>query len=167
MVSALLLEFGYDFTRFQERRQRLPRGKTTRPPLVIIANTLIFIYSTVVITLLGTHAAPPSGHDCGLREQWTTMYKKKSAERIRKIQQSFQCCGFQTSRDMAWPFVDKTHDAKACETTFGHTNGCFGPWKGEEQRIAGILMAAVGLVFIWQVCVQTFSSLSCIGSRTF
>ncbi|KAF2639219.1 hypothetical protein P280DRAFT_470597 [Massarina eburnea CBS 473.64] len=152
-VSGLLLEAGYDLTRVQERRKRLPRGDTPRPPFVIVANTVIFIYSTVVITLLGTHAAPSPGLNCGLREKWTTMFSRKNVEKIRTIQQSFSCCGFQNSRDMAWPFPDKTHKVTACETTFGHTNGCLGAWKGEEQRIAGTLMAVVGLVVIWQFVI--------------
>ncbi|CAI6253273.1 unnamed protein product [Periconia digitata] len=153
LVSGLLLEFGYDITRIQERRKRLPRGNTTRPAPVIVANTLIFIYSTVVITLLGTHAAPPPGHDCALRERWTALFKSKNVEGIRTIQQALQCCGFQNSRDMSWPFPDKTHDATACEKTFGHSNGCFEPWKGQERRVAGILMAVVGLVFVWQFTI--------------
>jgi hypothetical protein len=79
------------------------------------------------------------------------MYSHKKVEGIRTIQQAFNCCGLKNSKDMAWPFPDKEHKVTACETTFGHSNGCFGPWKGEEQRVAGILMAVVGLVFIWQV----------------
>ncbi|KAJ4356009.1 uncharacterized protein N0V89_004035 [Didymosphaeria variabile] len=151
IVSGLLLQVGYDLTRRQERRKRLNRGEIQRPPLVIIANTLIFIYSTVVITLLGTYAAPPSGLDCGLRERWETLYRHKYVEAVRTIQDAFMCCGFKNSRDMAWPFPDKTHKATACEEAFGHTNGCLGPWKSEEQRMAGILMAVVALVFMWQV----------------
>lgn len=151
IVAGLLLEGGYDLTRVQERRRRRPRGDTTRPPLVIVANTLIFIYSSVVITLLGTHAAPPASLDCALRERWTTMFSHKNVEGIRTIQEAFKCCGLKNSRDMAWPFPDKTHDAFSCEKTFAHTNGCLGAWKGEEQRMAGLLMGMVGLVFIWQV----------------
>ncbi|KAF2689678.1 hypothetical protein K458DRAFT_475086 [Lentithecium fluviatile CBS 122367] len=153
IVSGLLLEAGYDLTRRQERRKPPSRGETPRPPLVIVVNTLIFIYSTVVITLLGTHAAPPSGLDCGLRERWETLFRHKNVEAVRTIQEAFKCCGFKHSRDMAWPFPDKTHDALSCEKTFGHTNGCFGPWKGEEQRMAGLLMGMVGLVFIWQFAI--------------
>ncbi|KAF2446884.1 hypothetical protein P171DRAFT_442105 [Karstenula rhodostoma CBS 690.94] len=153
VVSGLLLEGGYDFTRLQERRKRLNRGDIQRPPLVIIANTLIFIYSTVVITLLGTHAAPPSGLDCGLRGRWETLYRHKDAEAVRTIQDSLKCCGLKNSRDMAWPFPDKTHKATACEDAFGRTNGCLVPWKSEEQRMAGILMAAVALVFLWQFAI--------------
>ncbi|KAF2256761.1 hypothetical protein BU26DRAFT_513534 [Trematosphaeria pertusa] len=153
VVAGLLLEGGYDLTRARERRQRLPRSQTPRAPLVIVANTLIFIYSTVVITLMGTHAAPPSGLDCGLRESWTAMYSHKRVERIKTIQDVFNCCGLKNSRDMAWPFPDKTHTPRSCEETFGRTNGCLGQWKAEEQRVAGIQMAVVALVFLWQFAI--------------
>jgi hypothetical protein len=79
------------------------------------------------------------------------MFSHKKVEQIRTIQDAFNCCGLKNSRDMAWPFPDKTHDARSCETMFGHSNGCLGAWKGEEQRMAGLLMGMVGLVFIWQV----------------
>jgi hypothetical protein len=153
IVSGLLLESGYDFTRRQERRQQLGRGEIQRPPLVIIANTLIFIYSSVAITLAGTHAAPPSGLDCGLRERWQTLFRQKNADAIQKIQDAFKCCGFANSHDMAWPFPDKTHNQHACETAFGRNNACLAPWKAEEQQIAGLLMAVVGMVFLWQFAI--------------
>ncbi|KAI4625638.1 hypothetical protein J4E81_002565 [Alternaria sp. BMP 2799] len=154
IVSGLLLECGYDFTRRQERRKHLGRGEIQRPPLVIIANTLIFIYSSVVITLVGTHAAPPSGLDCGLRERWQTLFKHKDASAIRQIQDAFECCGLANARDMAWPFPDKTHKADACQITYaGRADGCFRFWKAEEQVVAGMLMSVVGMVFIWQILI--------------
>jgi hypothetical protein len=166
LVSGLLLECGYDFTRLQERRKHQPRGETQRPPLVIVANTLIFIYSTVVITLLGTHAGPPSGLDCGLKEQWQRLYKGKKTESVRAIQDAFTCCGLMNSHDMAWPFPDKSHTAKSCENTYPErTSGCFGAWRAEEQQVAGILMAVVGMVFIWQVSKTLYYSgliLTCV-----
>ena len=67
------------------------------------------------------------------------------------IQDAFKCCGLKNSRDMAWPFPDKTHKATACEEMYGYKNGCLEPWKEKEQRMAGILMVVVGLVFLWQV----------------
>jgi len=122
-----------------------------RPPLVIVANTLIFIYSTAVITLLGTHAAPPSGLDCGLHERWQKLFRSKNRDAIRTIQDAFNCCGLTNSRDMAWPFPDKNHDVDSCETSFNRNSGCLAAWKAEEQQIAGILIAVVGMVFLWQV----------------
>jgi hypothetical protein len=79
------------------------------------------------------------------------MYKIKNVEAIRTIQVVFSCCGLINSRDMAWPFPDKTHNAHSCETSFKRNTGCLAAWKAEEQQIAGILMAVVGMVFIWQV----------------
>ncbi|KAF2470804.1 uncharacterized protein BDR25DRAFT_261987 [Lindgomyces ingoldianus] len=158
IIAGLLLEGSYDLTRRQERRHRLPRGATTRPPLVIVANTIIFIYSTVVITLLGTHAAPPSGLNCGLEGRWRELFKQKDSEAIRTIQDAFKCCGLLNPHDQAWPFPDKTHNAHACEEAFGRTNGCLNAWKGEEQRVAGILMAVVGLVFVWQFAIIIVST---------
>jgi hypothetical protein len=152
IIAGLLLECGYDFTRSQERRRHLSRGQIQRPPLVIVANTIIFIYSTVVITLLGTHAAPSSGLDCGLRKRWETLFKTKDSTAIKKIQDAFSCCGLANPRDMAWPFPDRSHDARACENAFGRSNGCLSAWKAEEQQIAGLLIGVVGMVFIWQVC---------------
>ena len=151
-VSGVLLELGYDLTRRQERRRRLGRGQIQRPPLVIIANTLILICSTVIITLSGTHVAPASALNCGLKEHWQNLFKHKDAGAIRQIQDAFNCCGLINSRDMAWPFPDRTHDSHACEATYhGRTSGCLAAWKAEEQKIAGLLMTVVGMVFIWQV----------------
>lgn len=150
LVSGLLLEGGYDITRIFERRKDMKRGELQRPPLVIIANTLIFIYSTVVITLLGTHVGPPSGLNCGLHERWQQMFHRKDVESIRTIQDAFNCCGLTNSHDMAWPFPDKTHDSRSCETSFDRNTGCLAAWKAEEQHVAGILMTVVGLVFLWQ-----------------
>jgi hypothetical protein len=151
IVAGLLLECGYDFTRNQERRKRLDRGSIQRPPLVIIANTIIFIYSTVVITLVGAHAAPPSGLDCGLHERWQKLFKSKNSDAIRTIQDAFNCCGLTNPQDMAWPFPDRSHDQHACESAFGRTNGCFSAWKAEEQQVAGLLIGVVAMVFVWQV----------------
>ncbi|KAF1916771.1 hypothetical protein BDU57DRAFT_595354 [Ampelomyces quisqualis] len=153
IVAGLLLEGGYDLTRSQERRQRLDRSKIQRPPLVIIANTIIFIYSTAVITLLGTHAAPPSGLHCGLLERWQKLFKSKNSDAIRKIQDAFNCCGLTNPRDMAWPFPDRNHDQHACESAFGRSNGCLAAWKAEEQQVAGLLIGMVAMVFIWQLAI--------------
>jgi hypothetical protein len=151
VISGILLECGYDLTRRKERRAHMERGEIQRPPFVIVANFIIFIYSTVVITLLGTHAAPPSDLDCDLRKRWQTLFRQKDASAVRAIQDQYQCCGFANPRDMAWPFPDKLHKPNTCQESFGRTKACSGPWKAEEQHLAGLLMLVVGLVVIWAV----------------
>jgi hypothetical protein len=150
IVAGLLLEAGYGFTRAQERRQHMGRGEIQRPPLVIVANTIIFIYSTAVITLLGTHAAPPSGLDCGLHKRWQKLFSTKNREAIQTIQDAFNCCGLANPRDMPWPFPSKEHKIDTCEKSYGRSNGCLAAWKAEEQQVAGLLIAVVGMVLVWQ-----------------
>ena len=124
-----------------------------------------------MITLLGTHAAPNSSVNCGLDQRWRYLFTHKRDEAIRTIQMTLSCCGYLNSHDQAWPFPDKSHDAwvvqihtyrigaitnydyfrHACEKAFGQRSGCIGPWRQEEQRVAGTLMVVVGLVFVWQV----------------
>lgn len=152
-LSGILLECGYDLTRRKERRSHLERGEIQRPPYVIVVNFVIFIYSTVVITLLGTHAAPPSELDCGLRRQWQSLFRTKDSSSIRAIQDQYNCCGFANSKDMAFPFPGKGIKPETCQELSGNTKGCLGPWKAEEQHIAGLLMGVVGLVVIWAFAI--------------
>lgn len=70
---------------------------------------------------------------------------------IKEIQNALQCCGLMNSHDRAWPFPDKRHGIDACELRYGRNVGCIGRWKDEEQRLAGLLMGAVGFVVVWQV----------------
>ena len=151
VISGLLLGGSYELARLQDRHRGTTRGQKPRPPFIIIANAVILIYSTVVITLLGTHAAPASGLRCGLEDNWKKMWTHKDADAIRAIQDAFNCCGFASSKDMAWPFPSADTKADACEKALGHKQACLGPWKKEEQNVAGLLMSVVGLVFIWQV----------------
>ncbi|KAJ4317537.1 hypothetical protein N0V94_004913 [Neodidymelliopsis sp. IMI 364377] len=139
VISGILLECGYDLTRRKKRRAHMERGEIQRPPFVIVANFIIFIYSTVVITLLGTHAAPPSDLDCGLRKRWQTLFRLKDASSVRAIQDQYQCCGFANPRDMAWPFPDKLHKPDTCQESFEQVSNFIAAEEhgstGERRRI--------------------------------
>lgn len=153
VISGILLECGYDLTRRKERRAHMQRGEIQRPPFVIVANFVIFIYSTVIITLLGTHAAPPSELDCGLRRRWQSLFHNKDASSVRAIQDQYNCCGFASPTDMAWPFPDRSHKADACKESFGRTRSCLESWKAEEQYVAGLMMVVVALVVVWAFAI--------------
>jgi hypothetical protein len=51
------------------------------------------------------------------------MFSLKSLQ-IKDIQKSFQCCGFLTTRDRAYPFPDGHHTADACVEQYGYTHPC-------------------------------------------
>jgi len=152
IISGLLLQAGHSFINQNIKRNKSLLSKSPPPPYIFIVNTVILIYSSVVITLLGTHVAPASDLLCGLESRWKKMYSNKD-NAIKEIQDALQCCGLMNSHDRAWPFPDKTHKATACEERFERTTGCIQRWRGEEQRVGGILMGVVGLVVIWELTI--------------
>ncbi len=120
------------------------------------------VYDTVIATLAGTHLAPGSGLTCGLNEQWQLMYHKKDVTTIRRIQDSFECCGLRSVVDRAWPFPDKEHSANACPDAFKRTKSCFNDLKGQEQLVAGLLLLVAVLMFLWKVSsLQSNSRVDC------
>lgn len=93
LAAGFLLEGGYALSRGGPRRNRNTPSPPPRALFTIIANVLILVYSTVIITLLGTHTGPTSQLLCGLNDRWMSMYKDKNGEAIKAIQDTFQCCG--------------------------------------------------------------------------
>lgn len=105
------------------------------------------MYETVVATLALTYIIPPSTLACGLNTNWQKFWKAKDADGIRAIQDTFNCCGFLTVKDRAFPFGTPS----TCAKDFGRSQSCFGPWRGAEQVTAGLLLLVAVVVFILKV----------------
>jgi hypothetical protein len=161
IIAGVLLEGSYDLT---HRRSKRNRSVPSPPPTAlytIIANVLILVYSTVVITLLGTHTGPTSSLLCGLNDRWLSLYRAKDGDAIRTIQDTFKCCGLHSKVDKAFPFPGGKGNVPSCVERFGWSRSCFESWRGAEQSMSGVLMGIVGLVVIWQVRNRSVAS----GSR--
>lgn len=120
----------------------------------IIVFVLLVIYETAIATLALTHVAPPSELSCGLERQWSALFTNKDAEAVRRIQEQFQCCGFRSVRDRAWPFPDKSHSAKACVEAFGRSNSCFGSWRQMEQVTGGLILLVAVVTFLLKLLLM-------------
>lgn len=89
------------------------------------------------------------------------MFHKKDGEGIKAIQDALGCCGFASTRDMAWPFPGRGRGADACEVRFDRTPGrCLDGLRGEESKVGWMLMVVPVGVFIWEVSVFVFGALS-------
>ena len=117
----------------------------------IIVLVLLVIYETAIATLALTHVAPPSELVCGLERQWIALYSNKNAEAIRRIQEQFQCCGFRSVQDRAWPFPDRSHTARACVEEFGRSSSCLGSWRQMEQVTGGLILLVAVVTFSLKV----------------
>jgi hypothetical protein len=89
----------------------------------------------------------------GVEEQWTMLYKTANENAIKKIQNQFECCGFNTTLDRAWPFVYGTQDGSAdqCERMYKRTRSCVDPWRRAEQIHARLFTAVIMVNFLIKV----------------
>ncbi|KAF4550231.1 Hypothetical protein D9617_18g034220 [Elsinoe fawcettii] len=131
--------------------------RSTIPPILLpgtLTIALLLIYETVIATLAGTRITPIDGLGCNLQEKWQELFKEKNAGQVKRIQDAFSCCGFRNAKDMAWPFPDSSHGADACLIKYGsERTGCLEGWRGEEQKVAALMLFVAIGVFVWMVAV--------------
>ena len=85
------------------------------------------------------------------------MFHRKDGEGIRAIQDALGCCGFASTRDMAWPFPGAGRGAGACEARFdGTASRCLDGLRGEESKVGWMLMVVPIGVFLWKVSNVAF-----------
>jgi len=130
-----------------QRSSRHEQYQLTIPLIAVIGFQLI--YETIVATLSLTYILPPSSLKCGLEDRWSKLYSAKNADAIRAIQDSFNCCGFNSVNHKAFPFTDDK--VTNCASMFRRNSSCFEPWRQAEQINAGLLLLVALIVFIVKV----------------
>lgn len=76
------------------------------------------------------------------------MWTDHDGDAIRRIQDAFNCCGFNSIKDRSWPFPRKGSQGN-CAAQWGRTTPCVGPWTAALQKGSGAefgVVAAVGLL---------------------
>ncbi|EPE09488.1 tetraspanin tsp3 [Ophiostoma piceae UAMH 11346] len=117
------------------------------------AQLLQLILSVVLSTSFFTDAVPSAVRDCLLSTTWQRLFIGKEKDAIRRIQDTFNCCGFNSVRDRAWPFAEDINrgGGVACAERFGREVPCAGPWAATLQRSAGIDGGTATMVAVFQV----------------
>lgn len=106
---------------------------------------------SVIATVALAYLFPDNILACHLEQQWQAYFQAKSSQPIRAIQDNFQCCGFRSIHDRAWPFKDRTHGDDTCELQLGYHRSCLEPWGGQQQSASWMIFAAA--VLIWAIKV--------------
>lgn len=124
-----------------------------RPTLyLILLLALQLIYETVIATLALTYMVPSSSLNCGLDEQWKHLWRTKNEAAIRRIQDRYNCCGFNSVVDRAWPFPGRDGNVGVCKTRYERTRSCAGPWRQAEQVNAGLFLIIAAVIFATKAC---------------
>jgi hypothetical protein len=146
----------------------LPRTRSFLYLILLLAFQLI--YETIVTTLSLTYMFPTTTLNCGLNEQWAQLWRNKDETAIRRIQDRFDCCGFNSPVDRAWPFPSGSPDhginAKECEHRFGRHRSCAQPWRQAEQFNAGLFLTVGVLIIAAKVCNSSDLSQNFLQSST-
>lgn len=145
IATGLSLQGGASLSRHRSAN----KSSLSWPTLAIFV--ALTIYETVIITLSLTHMVPPSDLTCHLDRQWRQMYSHKNADGIKRIQDTHNCCGLHSVKDMAWPFPAKDRPVTACVDTFGRGKSCFGSWRRDEQISAGLFLLVALTTFVVKV----------------
>ncbi|KAK4444436.1 hypothetical protein QBC34DRAFT_474909 [Podospora aff. communis PSN243] len=134
-------------------------SNTSKPrpsPLSNLLPILTTILTTALATLLLSPSTPTPLRDCLLETKWKSLWQSHSASSIRAIQDALDCCGFRTTKDMAWPFPSgppgSGSGAETCVMRYpGRTQACREPWAAAMQSGAGWDAGVVIVVGVVQV----------------
>lgn len=88
------------------------------------------------------------------------LFRAHDGATIRRIQDTLDCCGYNSVRDRAFPFT--TTAPSTCAETYGRAVACVKPWRGAMQVNSGLEFGIVMAVGLMQVCyIPHHSSHSC------
>jgi hypothetical protein len=132
-------------------RTDLASARQTRQFVANSVQVVQLLLTTVLATLLLSSAVPSAARTCLLASTWQSLFSSKNAASIRRIQDAFECCGFNSVRDRAWPFAEDRGSGSACAERFGRTATCSVSWTAALQRTAGMDSGVVIAVGVLQV----------------
>jgi hypothetical protein len=117
--------------------------------LPFVLQTIQALAATILATILLERAVPSQTLDCLLENQWERRFRAHDAGSIRQVQDSLDCCGFNSVKDRAFPFAH--NGPSTCAETFGRSLPCRGPWRAAMQGTSGAEFTVAIVVGLMQV----------------
>ncbi|KAI1152614.1 hypothetical protein F4825DRAFT_418504 [Nemania diffusa] len=118
-----------------------------RPTLQLLLVPALHILQGGITVIIATLAAqgfvPDSTLDCKLEKDWQLLWHNHDFRAIERIQNAFDCCGFNSVVDRTWP--------KQCAEIYNRDMFCNVPWRASMQRTSGLQFAVAVLAGIIQL----------------
>lgn len=127
-----------------------PNPSRLRQLSPFILQTLQGLIATILATLLFEAVIPSEGLSCILENTWKAKFRAHDAHSVRQIQDSLECCGFNSVKDRAYPWA-KDGRPSTCAETYGRDQACSGPLMRAMQTNAGVDLTVVLAVILLQV----------------
>ncbi|KAI0153241.1 hypothetical protein GGR57DRAFT_149790 [Xylariaceae sp. FL1272] len=116
------------------------------PPIMQISQGILTV---ILATLTLQGVVPGPGLDCDIENSWQRLWHKHDAHAIERIQNTFDCCGFRSVLDRAWP-------RQSCPDIYDRRTSCFLPWQSSIQRTSGLEFAVAIVIGIIQLAHLAF-----------
>ncbi len=150
-IVVVILPFAAVINALASARLFRSAGSSIRSRMLPI---VLQIFQAVAISVLGTllfsRILSSAARGCLLSTTWQRLFSAHDADSIRRIQDSFNCCGFNTVQDRPWPFPNQ-HASHSCADTYGRLTPCAHPWQMALQRDAGLGFGVVLAIGLFQV----------------
>ncbi|KAL3952742.1 hypothetical protein ACCO45_012685 [Purpureocillium lilacinum] len=155
-IVVVILPFAAVINALASARLFRSAGSSIRSRMLPI---VLQIFQAVAISVLGTllfsRILSSAARGCLLSTTWQRLFSAHDADSIRRIQDSFNCCGFNTVQDRPWPFPNQ-HASHSCADTYGRLTPCAHPWQMALQRDAGLGFGVVLAIGLFQIASILF-----------
>lgn len=149
VLLPLLATANYHFVptlQHMDREQRYTAAVLLAP---IISNIVQGIVTVVLATLSFEGILPGANLNCNLHNVWQELWRSHNSRAIERIQDSFNCCGLISLKDMSEPHQGT--DTSLCSSMYHRSTPCIGPWTNAMQQNSGFGFGVALFVGIWQV----------------
>ncbi|KAI1259139.1 hypothetical protein F5Y18DRAFT_433551 [Xylariaceae sp. FL1019] len=116
------------------------------PPILQICQGILTI---VIATLTLQGVLPGSGLNCSIENSWQRLWHEHDTHAIERIQNSFDCCGFRSVLDRAWP-------RQSCPEIYDRRTSCYVPWRSSIQKTSGLEFVVAIVIGIIQLAHLAF-----------
>ncbi|KAI0534537.1 hypothetical protein GGR58DRAFT_482546 [Xylaria digitata] len=126
---------------------RLTASSTFKQLLLPASHILQGGLAVVIATLAAQGFVPSQVLKCALEGNWQQLWRDHDGRAIERIQNTFDCCGFNSIKDRAWP----RQQSQQCADIYQRTISCGVPWRAHMQRASGLQFAVAVVVGIIQL----------------
>ncbi|KAI8623545.1 hypothetical protein F5Y19DRAFT_458221 [Xylariaceae sp. FL1651] len=142
---------------------RLSRSSRMHNILLPALHIIQSVLTVVIATLTFQGLLPGQNLKCNLGGNWQRLYSEQDGRAIERIQNAFDCCGFNSVQHLDWPKMQ-------CENIYKRHTACAGPWTASMQRTSGLefmVAIVVGIVQLAHLAYLRRRGFSGVGTQDY
>ncbi|KAI0125129.1 hypothetical protein BJ170DRAFT_636403 [Xylariales sp. AK1849] len=123
------------------------------PVVILLAPAFLQILQGILTVVLATLSfegfLPGRNLNCNLQGTWQELWKSHDGRSIERIQDAFNCCGFNSERDMSWP--RQGTNTGLCSEMYHRHSSCANPWTSAMQYNSGLEFGVAVIAGVFQL----------------